>query len=399
MSAYEPARRMDYIPPSGIRKVFDEVAKLEREGRSIIHFQIGRPDFDTPQHIKEAAKRALDEGFVHYTSNYGIVELREAIARKLRVDNAIEVDPHTELIVTVGANEAIALIMLALINPGDEAIVPDPAWPHYYSCVHLAGGMPISVPLREKNGFQLDPDDVKDKITPRTRMLVVNTPHNPTGAMLSCQTLTALAEIANRHGLFVLADEVYDRITLTDQAHVSFASISGMREKTLTVNAFSKTYSMTGWRLGYVAAPASLIQVMIKVHQYTVTSACSFAQKGAVAALTGSQQCVTDMVAEFKRRRDLVTKTLQKIPEISLVPPAGTFYAFPNIQRLGLSSEELCSYLLHEAGVAMVPGNVFGEYGDGYIRIAFSCSTQDVDEGMGRFVRACDTLRRSREAG
>ena len=393
MSAYKPARRMEHIPPSGIRKVFAEAARLEREGKRIIHFQIGRPDFDTPGHIKEAAKRALDQGFVHYTSNYGIIELREAIAGKLRAENGIEVDPERELIVTVGANEAIALTMLALVDPGDEVIVPNPSWPHYYHCVSLVGAVPISVPVREENGFQLAPDDVKDKITSRTRMLVVNTPHNPTGSMLSRQTLTALAEVVNRHGLLVLADEVYDRITFTDQDHVSFASLPGMRENTLTVNAFSKTYSMTGWRLGYVAAPAPLIQVMIKAHQYTVTSACSFAQKGAVAALTGSQQCVKDMVAEFKRRRDLVIEALQKIPEISLVPPAATLYAFPNIQRLGLSSEELCSYLIHKAGVAMVPGNVFGKYGDGYVRIAFSCSTQDVEEGMRIFVGACDALK------
>lgn len=392
MKTHKAAQRMEHIPPSGIREVFDAAARLQRQGKSIINFQIGRPDFDTPGHIKEASKRALDEGFVHYTPNAGIPELREAIAHKLKAENDLVVDPERELIVTVGANEAIALTMLALVDPGDEVIIANPSWPHYYYCVRLAGGIPISVPLREENGFQLSPDDVEDKLTPRTRMLVINTPQNPTGSMLSRQSLAALGAIVEKHGLLVIADEVYDRITYTEQTHVSFATLPGMRESTLTINAFSKTYSMTGWRIGYVAAPAALIQALIRVHQYTVTSACSFAQKGAVAALTDSQECVRDMVGEFKRRRDLVVDGFQGISGVSLVPPTGALYAFPRVDGLGLNSEELCSHLLHEAGVAVVPGSVFGRYGEGHLRLAFSCSTEDVAEGMRRIASACREL-------
>ena len=389
------AQRMSHIPPSGIRKVFDEAARLRQEGKSIINFQIGRPDYDTPDHIKGAAKDALDAGFVHYTSNYGIIELREAIAHKLKVENDLEVDPHSELIVTVGANEAVMLAMLALIDPGDEVLIPNPAWAHYYYCIRLAGGIPVNVPLRQENGFQLDPDDVKQRITPRTKMLAVNTPHNPTGTVLNRETLETLAEIADTHDLLVVSDEIYDRFIYTDQNHVSFATLPGMRERTLTVNGFSKTYSMTGWRLGYIAAPSEFVQYMIRIHQYTVTSACAFAQKGGVAALMESQSCVEDMVAEFHRRRNLVVETMAGIPEVNLVSPAGAFYAFPKV-RVSLSDEELSTHLLHEFGVAVVPGSVFGEYGNGHLRFAFSCSYQDVEEGMQRFVRAIQKLRENK---
>lgn len=393
MTTPKIARRMNDIPPSGIRKVFDEAARLQREGKRILNFQIGRPDYDTPAHIKIAAKQALDDGFVHYTSNYGIIELREAIAGKLRLENDFVVDPQTELIVTVGANEAIMLAMLALVDPGDEVLIPNPAWAHYYYCVHLAGGVPVSVPLRGENGFQLDPDEVRQRITPRTKILVLNTPHNPTGSVLNRETLSVLAEITEQHDLLVLADEIYDRFIYTDQPHLSFATLPGMRERTLTINGFSKTYSMTGWRLGYIAASSQYIQMMIRIHQYTVTSACAFAQKGAVAALTGSQECVNEMVAEFHRRRNLVVEAVAQIPEVTLVPPAGAFYAYPNVQGLRLSDEELSTYLLHEYGIAVVPGSVFGEYGEGYLRFAFSCAYQDVQEGMQRFVTACQKLR------
>lgn len=393
MASSKIAQRMQQIPPSGIRKVFDEAARLRKEGKSIINFQIGRPDYDTPTHIKSAAKQALDDGFVHYTSNYGIIELRQAIAQKLKRENNLEVDPETELIVTVGANEAIMLAMLALIDPGDEVLIPNPAWAHYYYCVRLAGGIPVSVPLRGQNGFQLDPDDVKQHITPRTRLLALNTPHNPTGSILNRPALEALAQIAQQHDLLVVADEIYDRFIYTKQEHISFATLPGMWERTLTINGFSKTYSMTGWRLGYVAAPNDFIRYMIRIHQYTVTSACAFAQKGAVAALAESQTCVADMVAEFHRRRNLVVDTISQIPEVELVSPAGAFYAFPNVRGLGLPDEELAAYLLHEFGVAVVPGSVFGEYGEGHLRFAFSCSYEDVQEGMQRFVQACHKLR------
>ena len=270
------ADRMSSIPFSGIRKVFEEVTRREQRGEKIIHLEIGRPDFDTPRHIKEAAKRAIDEGKVHYSSNYGIPELRRAIAKKLKEDNGLSFDPSTEIIITVGANEAVFMAMMGLLNPGDEVLIPDPCWLHYFYCAQMAGAVPISVLLREENGFNPDINDFRSRITPKTRMIVVNTPNNPTGAVFSKSVLEGLAQLAREKDLFVLSDEIYEKMVYEGSRHCSIGSLPGMKQRTITINGFSKIYAMTGWRLGYTAAVEELTSALIRVHQFTTVCATTF---------------------------------------------------------------------------------------------------------------------------
>jgi aminotransferase len=382
------AERMKCIPFSGIRKVFEKARSLEEKGHRVINLGIGRPDFDTPVHIKQATKEALDAGMVHYSSNYGLPELRAGVAAKLQQDNGLTYDPNGEIIVTVGANEAILMAMAATLNPGDEVIIPDPAWLHYFYCARLVGGVPVAVPLCEEMEFKLDPDDVARVITPRTRMLVVTTPHNPTGSVLDREILQALADIADEYDLLVLSDEIYEKIIYDGAEHISFATLPGMRERTLTVNGFTKAYAMDGWRLGYVAAPRELIAVLVRVHQYTTVCATTFIQMGAVAAYRGPQDCVAEMVAEFDRRRQYLIPALNEIEGISCVRPQGAFYTFPSIKATGKSSAEIADFLLEEARVALIPGSAFGQYGEGYLRIAYSNSLENIQEAMGRIKTA-----------
>jgi len=383
------AERMAMVPFSGIRKVFERAKALEREGRPVIFLETGRPDFDTPAHIKDAAKQALDAGDVHYTSNYGTPALRAAIADKLRCDNGLSYDPETEILVSVGAAEAILAAFLALAGPGDEVLYPEPGWVNYAAAARLAGAVPVPVPLREASGFQMDPDEVRRRLTPRTRLLVVVSPHNPTGAVQSPESLRALAELAVRHDLVVVSDEIYEKILYDDLIHVSLASFPGLRERTITVNGFSKAYSMTGWRLGYAAAPPPFIQAMNRVHQYNVSCACAFAQAGAVAALRGPQDCVAAMVREFRRRRDLVVPALNDIPGLACLRPGGAFYVWLNIQGRRMTSEDFALRLLETAYVSLVPGPVFGESGQGYVRLSYANSYERLAEALDRVRRVC----------
>jgi aminotransferase len=377
---------MKGIPPSTIAGVFEQVSALKKEGRSIVSFYVGRPDFDTPEHIKTAAKEALDAGLTTYTSNYGIPELRQAIAEKLKRDNRLVFDPDSQIIVTVGANEGIFMAMMATLNQGDEVLIPDPMWSHYPYCARLAGARVVPVPLDEQNGYQLDPNDLEKAITDRTRMLVLNSPHNPTGVVLHRETIEAVAEVVERHGLLLISDEVYDRITYDGVEQFSPATIENIVDRTITVNGLSKTYAMTGWRLGYVAAHPDLISAMTRVHQYTTVCATSFAQAGGVAALTGPQDCVAEMVAEFDKRRRVIVKAFQEMPGASLVEPSGAFYVFPDISALGRTSQQVADDLLKQADVAVVPGEVFGVSGKGHLRISYACSLEDVKRGMDAMV-------------
>lgn len=388
-SLTNPASRMDLVPFSGIRKVFERAKALEREGRPVIFLETGRPDFDTPPHIKEAAKRALDAGDVHYTSNYGTSQLRAAIAEKLRRENGLLYDPEGEIIVTVGAGEAILLVSLALLNPGDEVVYCEPTWVNYAAAARIAGATPVPVPLRESNGYQIDLEDVRRLISPRTRLLVVVSPNNPTGTVQSPEILRGLADLAIRRNLLVISDEIYERIVYDGQTHLSLASCPGMRERTITINGFSKAYSMTGWRLGYAAAPQPLIQSMNRVHQYNVACASAFAQAGAVAALTGPQACVTEMVAAFKRRRDLVVSAINGMGKLSCLKPGGAFYVWANIQGMDISAEEFSMRLLESAYVSLVPGTVFGESGQGYVRLSYANAYERLEEAMRRLAKFC----------
>jgi aspartate/methionine/tyrosine aminotransferase len=386
------AERMAAIPFSGIRQVFEEVMRREQAGERIINLNIGRPDFDTPRHIKEAAKQALDEGKVHYASNYGISELRHALAHEMAREQRLSYDPATEMVITVGANEGILLAMMGLLNPGDEVLIPDPVWLHYFYCAQMAGAVPVSVPLREEQAFVPHVDDFRALITPRTKMLLVNSPHNPTGAVASAEALAALAQLAQEHDLFVLSDEIYAAMVYDAQRHVSIGSFQDMKARTVIVNGFSKKYSMTGWRLGWVAADEALMSAMIRIHQYTTVCATTFAQWGAYAAVTGPQDEVNSMIAEFDRRRLLVYDALRTMPGIRVTKPQGAFYVFPNITGTGKTAQELTQYLLDEAKIALVPGTVFGQYGAGYLRISYANSYDNLVTAMHDMRRALEKL-------
>jgi len=376
------ADRMAAIPFSGIRQVFEEVTRLEKAGEKIIHLNIGRPDFDTPAHIKEAAKKALDDSKVHYSSNYGFPELRNALSRKFQEENNLSYDPNNEIIVTVGGNEAVLITMLGLLNPGDEVLIPDPCWLNYFYCVQMAGADPVSVPAREEHGFVPHIDDFRSLVTPKTRMIVINTPNNPTGAVYTTASLEALAQLAVEKDLYVLSDEIYEKMVYDGRRHVSFGSLPGMKERTITVNGFSKNYSMTGWRLGVAAAHPEVISALVRIHQYATICATSFAQMGAVAALNGPQEDIYRMIAEFDRRRTLVSSALQQMPGIQVSNPAGAFYIFPNIKETGKTSQEMALYLLQEAKIAVVPGHVFGDFGEGYIRLSYANSYENLERAM-----------------
>ncbi|HLA45690.1 MAG TPA: aminotransferase class I/II-fold pyridoxal phosphate-dependent enzyme, partial [Aggregatilineales bacterium] len=281
----DQARRMEDIPASSIRRVFEEVNVLQAQGQKVIPLHIGQPDFDTPEHIKAAAKQALDDGLTGYTSNRGLPQLRQALAEKLRRENGLTVDPDKQIIVTVGANEAILMATMAFVNPGDEVLVLSPTWLHYFYCVRMAGGIPVEVPLRASNNFLIDPDDIRRRITNRTRMLIVNTPHNPTGAVYPYAVLKEIAQIVEQHGLLLLSDEIYEKLIYGEAEHVSLAGFDNIADRTLTINGFSKAYAMTGWRLGYIISSPEHSSTLLRVHQYTTVCATSFAQAGAVAAL------------------------------------------------------------------------------------------------------------------
>lgn len=380
------ARRMDIIPFQRIRKIVEEVTRRESQGEKIIHLEIGRPDFDTPSHIKEAAKTAISEGKVHYTSNYGIPELRNAIAAKLKQDNGLTHDPLDEIIVTVGATEGIFLSMMALLDPGDEVLIPNPSFPCYAQCANMIEALPILVPLKQENDFEPIIEDFKSRITSRTKMIVLNTPHNPTGAIFSREALTQIAQLAIENDLFVLSDEIYEKNIYDGYEHFSIASLPGMRERTITLNGFSKSHCMTGWRLGYVASAREVIGGLIRIHQYATVCATSFAQHGAVAALTGSQEEVEKMGAEFSRRRVMMVDRLQKMPGLSVFKPKGAFYIFINIEKLGMPSQELGTYLLDEAAIAVVP------WGDKHIRISYANSYENLEKAMDNMEAALKKL-------
>ena len=384
--------RMAGFAGSGIRRVFDAAGALEREGRTIAHLEIGRPDFDTPGHIKDAAIDALRGGRVHYTPNAGIPELRAAIADKLARDNDLQVDADRGVVVTVGAKESVFMCLYGLLDPGDEILTPTPIWPDYVDTTKVVGAVPVQVPLRPERGYQPDAADLEAAMTPRTKALVVHSPHNPTGAVCEAATLRAVAELAVRHDLLVIADEIYEKLVYAGARHVSIAALPGMFERTVTINGFSKAYSMTGWRLGYVAGPSALIAPLLKVHQCTTTCANSFAQWGGVAAYRGDQACVAEMVREFDRRRRLVVDTLRRVPGVELVEPRGAFYAFPDVHRLGMDDTDLAEYLLHEAGVATVPGSTFGQSGTGHLRISYAAGYDVLAGALERMARALGAL-------
>lgn len=378
---------LDQIPISGIRRLFELASRMA----DVINLGIGEPDFDTPKHIKEAAINALMEGYTHYTSNAGLLELREALIEKLRRENDIDVTVD-EVLVTVGGEQALANAILATVRRGDEVLILSPSFVSYKPLVMMAGGVPVEVPVKEENEFIPIVDDIKRYITEKTRVIIINTPCNPTGAVYPRKVLEEIADLAVERNLMIISDEAYEKIVF-DGEHVSIASLNGMRDRVISVFSFSKTYAMTGWRLGYVVARRDVINRMVKLNMYLVTCPVAFVQRAGIAALKGPQECVKRMVYEYRRRIEMVYKRLKEIPDISVVKPKGTFYIFPNMSSYGKSSE-VAEYLLYEARVAVVPGSAFGKYGEGYVRISCAAPYEKLVEAMDRLEKSLRKLHR-----
>jgi len=386
------ASRMDRMAPSGIRKVNEKALAMEREGHKVLHFEIGRPDFDTPEYIKKAAFEALTAGKVHYTSNFGTMELRQVIADKLNRDNNVPYKA-SEILVTVGLSEAVFAVLATILNEGDEILVPDPVWLNYINVPNLLGAKAVTYGLNEENGFQMDLDEIRAKITDKTRAVVIITPNNPTGGVLEEDVLNELARIAVENDLMVISDEIYERLVYDGARHISIASLPGMKERTFTMNGMSKAYAMDGWRLGYVAAPEEYVMAMNKFHQHNTTCAPAFVQAAAMAALTQEGEEVNEMVREYQRRRDYAVKAINEIEGISCQCPKGAFYIFINCKSLGMTSADLSAYLLENAKIAMVPGDVFGPGGEGYLRMSFANSYENIVEGCASLKKAVEQLR------
>jgi len=378
------AKRLSQIEPSCIRNLFS----VAQRNPSVINLGIGEPDFIPPMHVISAAKRALDEGKTHYPPSAGIPRLCEAIAAKTKHDYSLEYDPNNEILVTVGATEAVFLALMTLINPGDEVLLLNPGFVCYEPDVLLTGGKPVYVPLRERDGFGLDVETVMSHITKRSRVIIVNSPNNPTGAVFSHDDLLKLSKLVVERDLVVISDEVYEKIVYDDAKHFCMATFPRMRERTIAVNSFSKTYAMTGFRVGYAVGPSELISPMLKVHQYSVACVDGVSQYAAIAALEGPQGCVRAMVTEFARRRELMYKRINEIEGLACSLPKGAFYVFANIQRLKRGSTDFSDYLLDDEKVAVVPGCAFGKAGEGYIRLSYATAYEKIEEAMNRIERA-----------
>ncbi len=387
------AARMSLLAPSGIRKVNEKALAMERAGESVIHFEIGRPDFDTPDYIKRACEESLKKGEVFYTSNFGDMGLREAVAEKLTRENQVAYKP-AEVLVTVGLSEAVFDVLCTILDERDEILVPDPVWMNYLNVPRLLGATPVTYALREENDYQIDLAEVRGKITDKTKVLVLVTPNNPTGGVLSEQTLRGLAELAVEKDIMVIADEIYERLIYDDAKHISIASLPGMKERTFTLNGLSKAFSMTGWRVGYVAAPEEYIAALNKIHQHNTTCAPSFVQKASIVALRDEQNEVADMVSEYQRRRDYAVSAINAIPGLSCRCPKGAFYIFINIKALNRRSAEVAEMLLEQAKIALVPGDVFGPGGEGYLRMSFANSYENIVEGCKRLRQAVAALQK-----
>lgn len=379
----ESARKMEEIRPSATVAVSDKARELALEGRDIINLGGGEPDFDTPEHVTEAGIKAIKDGRTHYVSSLGIPELRTAVSRKLYVENGLTYTPD-EIMVNPGAKLGLYAAIMALIDQGDEVLIFDPSWVSYDAIIRLAGGTPVHVPLDRGDNFTIRREVLSEKITPNSRMILINSPNNPTGRILTLKELEVVAAAAEQHDLFVLSDEIYEKIAYDGNKPVSFGTVDGMLERTIVINGFSKAYAMTGWRLGYVAAKKALMKELLKVQQHSVTCAAAFTQYAGVAALEGPQEVIEDMVSVYDTRRRIITDGLNSLPGVSCETPEGAFYSFPDISGTGMSSMEFTNLLLTEAGVAVTPGIAFGECADGHVRLSFANSTKLIENAIAR---------------
>ncbi|GIW15848.1 MAG: aminotransferase [Tepidiforma sp.] len=378
------SRRMQAVPPSGIRRFFDLLSTIE----DVISLGVGEPDYVTPEPFRRAAIASIERGDTHYTSNYGLLELRERLAAHIERLYGVRYDPRSEIVVTSGSSEGLDIAMRALIDPGDEVLCADPSYVAYMPVTVMAGGVFVPVPTRQEDDFRLLPGPLEAAVTSRSRVLLLGYPANPTGATMSREDLAAVAEVAERHDLAVISDELYDRMTYEGE-HTCFASLPGMRERTVLLGGFSKAYAMTGWRLGWVAAPAPIAEALMKVHQYVMMSAPTASQYAAIAALDEGEAFVTEMVAEYNRRRRLIVDGFRAVG-LPTFEPRGAFYAFPDIRVTGLTSLEFSELLLTEERVAVVPGSAFGACGEGHVRACYASGFEQIEralERIGRFVQ------------
>lgn len=381
------------IQRAGTETAFEMLAKakeLERQGKSVVHFEIGEPDFNTPENVKEAGIKAIKENYTHYSPTQGILELREAVAEYISKTRDIKVTPD-EVIITPGGKDVIFGTMLSLLDEGDEAIYPNPGYPIYESAIRLVGAKPVPMPLREENDFAFDRHEFEKLVTPKTRLIVINSPANPTGGILSYEDLEFIADIAKKNDIMILSDEIYSRI-IYEGKFVSIASLPGMKERTVILDGFSKTYAMTGWRLGYAVANKEVIEALKRVAVNSFSCVATFVQMAGVEALRGPQDEPERMRKEYEERRNLIIKGLNEIPGFSVKMPKGAFYAFPNVKKLGKPSKELADYLLYEAGVCTLSGTAFGEYGEGYLRFSYATSKENIIEGLKRVKQAIEKI-------
>ena len=372
-------KQVKEIQPSGIRKFFDIVATME----GAISLGVGEPDFNTPWSIREAGIYSLEKGKTFYTANAGLLELREEICNYTKRKYGVSYDAKTEVLVTVGGSEAIDLLIRCLVNEGDEVLIPEPSFVCYRPCTELAKGVPVAIETKEENNFRLLPEEIKEKITDKTKLLILPFPNNPTGAVMSKSDLEAIAEVLKGTDIMVLSDEIYSELNYLDEGHTSIASIDGMRERTVVVNGFSKAFAMTGWRLGYAMGPAPIIKAMTKVHQYGIMSSPTTSQFAAIEAMKNCDRDVEEMRREYNNRRRYILNEFRSMG-LSCFEPLGAFYVFPCIKSLGMSSEDFCNKLLEEEKVAVVPGNAFGQSGEGFIRCSYAYSIENLEEALKR---------------
>ena len=373
------------VAPSGIRKFFDIAAEMD----DVISLGVGEPDFVTPWTIRESCVYGLEQGYTAYTANRGMPELREEIAKLKKTQAGIDYDPKTDILVTVGVSEALDLAMRALLAPGDEVLIPEPCYVSYKACTALAGGVPVPVPTRIENEFRITPDDLEAHLSPKTKVLLIGYPNNPTGAVMSRKELLAIAQFAEAHDLIVISDEIYGDLTYGAEPHVVFSSLPGMKDRTILLDGFSKSYAMTGWRIGYALGAPEIIAAMTKIHQYTMLCAPVTAQIAAIEALRRGEKYMKKMAAEYDRRRGFIYRGLTEIG-LQCFEPKGAFYIFPDIRVTGLSSEQFAEDLLRTEHVALVPGSAFGECGEGYVRCSYATALNKIDEALariGRFVK------------
>lgn len=367
------------VPPSGIRRFFDIAAEMDE----VISLGVGEPDFVTPWNIRESCVYGLEQGYTSYTANRGLLELRQEICNMQKRSYDLDYDPKTEVVITVGVSEALDIAMRAILDHGDEILIPEPCYVSYAACATLAGAVPVAVAAKIENDFRITPEDLEPFVTPRTKALLIGYPNNPTGAVLSKSDMEALARFAEKHDLIVMSDEIYGDLTYGDEEHICFAALPGMQERTILLNGFSKAYAMTGWRVGYAMSNPAIISAMNKVHQYTMLCAPITAQIAAVEALRHGEKYMKKMVAEYDKRRHLIYDGMQNIG-LKCFEPKGAFYIFPDIRSTGLTSEEFAEKLLVKEHVALVPGTAFGACGEGYIRCSYATSVANISEALAR---------------